>query len=123
MGNILVADDSLAQLAIIEHFLLGGGHCIHKANNGLKAIKIIEENNIDILIADIFMPGIDGIELIMRAKRLKTNIGIIAISGGGNLIKGYRYLDYVKQLGADFSFKKPLGKQDVLDAVEYILLG
>ncbi|MYL84073.1 response regulator [Desulfovibrio aerotolerans] len=120
MANILVTDDSKVQLAIIGRTLLGNGHCVFKADNGHDAIEVLKNNDIDVLITDIFMPEIDGIELIMIARRLNQETGIIAISGGGNLIKDVPYLDYVKQLGADFSFKKPVAEQDLLDAIEYL---
>ena len=74
----------------------------------------------DILITDIFTPKIDGIELIIKAKELNRNIGILAISGGGQFIKDVSYLEHVKQFGADLSFTKPVDEQDLLDAIEFL---
>ena len=120
MATILVTDDSHVQLTILGRTLLKNGHRVYKADNGHEAIEILRSNDIHVLITDIFMPEIDGIELIIIARRLNQNIGIIAMSGGGHLIKDVPYLDYVKQLGADFSFTKPVAEQDLLDAIEYL---
>ena len=120
MANILITDDSLVQLLILERTLVKNGHRVYKASNGHDAIEAIKSSKIDILITDIFMPVVDGVELIMKTKEIDSSIGIIAISGGGNLIKEVSYLEYVKEFGADFSFIKPVEDKDLLDAIEYL---
>ena len=121
MANILVADDNIMQLIIIERILKKSGHLIYKAANGYDVIDILKTNDVDVFITDIFMPEVGGLELIMKARELNKSIGIIAMSSGGDLIKDNRYLDYVKQLGADFSFAKPVEKNNLRDAIEYLV--
>lgn len=121
MANILITDDSVIQLLVLERALVKNGHCVYKASNGHDAIEAIKSNKIDILITDIFMPEVDGVELIMKTKEIDNSIGIIEISGGGNLIKEVSYLEYVKQLGADFSFIKPVEEKCLVDAIELLV--
>ena len=120
MANILIADDSPIQILILERILLKKGHTVFKSGNGHDALEILKTKAIDILITDIFMPEIDGVELIMKTNDLNENVGIIAISGGGQMIQDVKYLDYVKQLGADFSFIKPVEEKDLLEAIQSI---
>jgi len=120
MASILVADDSFVERVTIERILLTNGHHIYKAGNGGEAITILRENEIDILITDIFMPEVDGVELIMKTRKINKRIGIIAISGGGRLIKDLSYLEYAKQLGAVFSFRKPIDGKVLLGAIRHL---
>ena len=120
MASILVADDSFVERVTIERILLTNGHYIYKAGNGSEAITILKENELDILITDIFMPEVDGVELIMKTRKINKRIGIIAISGGGRLIKDLSYLEYVKHLGADFSFRKPIDGKLLLKAIGHL---
>lgn len=55
------------------------------ASNGLEAIKIIEENNADVLITDLNMPKMDGLSLINQARQINSNIVSIIITGFGSL--------------------------------------
>ena len=120
MASILVADDSYVELMTIERILQKNEHCIYKAGNGHEAITIMRETEVDILITDIFMPEVDGIELIMKTKKINKRIGVIAISGGGRFIKEFSYLEYVKHLGADFSFRKPIDGKLLLKAIGHL---
>ncbi|HEX8985322.1 MAG TPA: response regulator [Bryobacteraceae bacterium] len=83
MATILLTDDEEALLLLLYRVLQANGHTVYKAAEGLEALRLGHEHlkAIDLLIADICMPGLDGIELARRLKESKSNLKILFISG------------------------------------------
>lgn len=77
--KILVADDEVEICEILELYLEKDGFQVIKAEDGLKALEIIQSNKIDMAILDIMMPNIDGFNLIKRIRE-NYNIPIIILS-------------------------------------------
>jgi CheY-like chemotaxis protein len=82
MARILVVDDEAANRAIMIEVLRDAGHTVHAANNGAGALAQLETDPCDLLVTDMFMPIMDGIELITQARQLFPQLPIVAISGG-----------------------------------------
>jgi DNA-binding response OmpR family regulator len=102
--RILVAEDNKLILETIVHSLTREGYEIIKANDGRECLKVMEENNIDLLITDLYMPGINGHEVIsiIRDER-KITIPILVLSAAGAediVLKAF-------DLGADDFMVKP----------------
>ena len=68
--SILVVDDEPKNIRLLDVFLLPLQLPIHKASNGLAALKILEENSVDLVLLDIMMPEMDGFEV---CKRIRSN--------------------------------------------------
>lgn len=92
-------------------------HIIIEASNGREAVNKFKSVMTDLVITDILMPEQDGIGLIMELKKLKPELFIIAISGGGK-IGPSNYLDIARTLGADAVFPKPFNINHLIDEVE-----
>ena len=84
--------------------------------NGVDGLEIARKNDIDLVVTDIIMPVMEGLELIMHLKRDFPDIKIIAISGG----KPY-YLYMAKKLGIEGIFTKPLNLHQFLSAVKKLI--
>src|SRR5688500_1343270 len=82
MARILVVDDQRANIQLVQLILRETGHTVHAANNGAGALAQLETEPCDLLITDMFMPIMDGIELITRCRELYPGLPIVAISGG-----------------------------------------
>jgi YesN/AraC family two-component response regulator len=82
----------------------------------MEGLDFVKQNPVDLIITDIVMPKMEGIELIMNLRRDFPKIKIIAISGG----KPY-YLYMAKKLGIDGIFTKPLNHQAFLQAVKRVI--
>jgi CheY-like chemotaxis protein len=82
MAHILVVDDELANREVMLDVLRDAGHTVHAANNGAGALAQLETEPCDLLVTDMFMPIMDGIELITRSRELYPQLPIVAISGG-----------------------------------------
>ena len=79
MYNILVVDDDKEIVDSIEIYLKSEGFKIYKAYDGMKALEIITENDIHLILMDIMMPKLDGIKATVKIRE-ERNIPIILIS-------------------------------------------
>lgn len=83
--KILVVDDEAIVRNSLRDWLIEGGHSVIVASDAFKALEIIKEENIMILITDLKMPGMDGVELIKKAKDVNQNITSIVITAYGTI--------------------------------------
>ncbi len=82
MAKILIAEDDGSMLNFLSLALKRAGHNVISATNGLSALNALTENqDYDLLLTDIVMPGIDGIELAQKAKEIAPDIKIMFITG------------------------------------------
>lgn len=108
-SNILIADDEIEILEILELYLENNNFSVFRAEDGLKALFILEHENIDLAVIDIMMPGIDGLKLLKRVRE-NNNIPIIILSA--------KSMDNDKilglGLGADDYISKPFNPLEVV---------
>jgi DNA-binding NtrC family response regulator len=118
MARILVIDDQEPIRSLLRIILEGAGHEVLEASNGRLGLELYRERSADLIITDIVMPEMDGLELLLELTRNFLNVKVIAISGG--LVNGGA-LNVAKLLGARHTFKKPLDMEQLLSAVRYDL--
>jgi DNA-binding response OmpR family regulator len=82
--NILVVDDEPDMLLIIEEFLEKEGHNVLITNSGKEAIKIIKSRNIQLVLLDVMLPGMDGIVTLREIKKIHPALMIVMITANGN---------------------------------------
>lgn len=80
METVLVCDDDIAILESIEIYLKAEGYNVLKAESGEQALAVIAENEIQCLVLDIMMPGIDGLQTTLKIREQKKNFPIIMLS-------------------------------------------
>lgn len=118
----MIIDDSDATRASIECVLIALGHHVVSVENGVEAVKQLQQQDpFDLLITDIFMPEMDGIEVIEKSKQQFPDMKIIAISAGGMGIQGQEMLNIASDLGAEKIVKKPFSNDEISEAVTHIL--
>ncbi len=117
MARILVIDDDEAIRQGIRRFLAGQGYEVEVAENGKEALRLFEAEPADLVITDINMPEMDGIEIITTFQKLSPGVPVVAISGGGLMPKEL-LLGNADLLGAVESLPKPFELDDLLGAVE-----
>src|SRR5205823_14405122 len=79
--TILVVEDDAENRAAIVKVLEGAEYKVLETDNGQQALDIINEDNIDILVSDLRLPVLDGVELLKRAKAIEQEIVVIMITG------------------------------------------
>jgi YesN/AraC family two-component response regulator len=113
--RILIIDDEGAILRMVRLALEKAGYEVLDASNGIEGLDIYHEALPDLVITDIFMPEMEGLEMIMALRRENKNIKIIAISGGGT--NGFDHLPTAIKLGALRAVAKPFTQKELLGAV------
>ena len=85
METILIVDDEKNYLVVLEALLGSEGYEILTADNARNAIRLIEESELDLVITDIKMPGISGMELLEEAKKIAPDLPIIMMTAYGTI--------------------------------------
>ncbi len=118
MTRILVIDDDELIRSLLRIALEGAGHEVLEASNGRLGLELYRERSADLIITDIAMPEMNGLEMMLYLTRDLLNAKIIAISG---IIESEGSLNVAKLLGARQTFRKPFDMGKVLGAVRYEL--
>jgi len=116
MARILAVDDEDSLRRLLTAVLERAGHEVTTASDGFEAVRLVDAEPFDLVVTDLIMPGMEGIQTIQQLRRLAPELKIIAISGGGRGSAG-DYLDLAKQLGATTTLTKPFTPEALLAAV------
>ncbi|MEZ4528954.1 MAG: sigma-54 dependent transcriptional regulator [Desulfobacterales bacterium] len=108
--TILIIDDEPSILQSLSGLLSDEGFEVLTASNGYEGLKMIEEEAPDIVLLDIWMPGIDGIETLKEIKKGNPSLQVIVITGHGNVETAVR----ATKLGAFDLIEKPLSIDKVI---------
>ena len=114
MATILLIDDDDQDRKIVKIILEDAGYRFVTVDSGQHALRLLEHQEVDLILVDIFMPDMDGLELIPVLRKTRPATKIIAITSGSG---EKNYLDVAKHLGAHDTLKKPFSRQELLDAV------
>lgn len=113
MGKILVIDDDDGVRETIANAFRESGFAVDEAVNGLSGLKIFEEEAPDLVLVDVFMPVMDGIETLLQIRSQDKNVPVIVVSGGGRGI-ALQFLKMAQKLGADRTIEKPFVMTDLV---------
>ena len=120
MKKILVVDDEADMRQIIED-ALSREYAITSVVNGREAQALLAEQNFDLVITDLVMPEMNGIELLMGAQKANPKQKFIAISGGGGIKGRFDYLPVAQLIGAVTVLRKPFQISELRAAVHKLL--
>jgi DNA-binding NtrC family response regulator len=120
MARVLVVDDDETFRPMLEAVLERFGHDVRSARNGTEALRHYTDDAPMVVLTDIIMPGMDGLETIRALKKQDNDVRIIAMSGGGR-IGPTGYLKMAASLGARCTLMKPFSIQELKDAVSMAL--
>ena len=104
MAEILVIDDEAPIRETLKEILEYENYNVTTADDGNKGLLLIQKNEYDVVLCDVKMPGIDGMELLDRAQALRPDLPFIMISGHGNVEMA---IDATKKGAYDFITKPP----------------
>ncbi len=116
-ARVLIVDDEESIRNSLAGVLMDEDFSILKAEDGMKALEIIRKEAPEVVLLDIWMPGIDGIETLTRIKKRYPEIQVIMISGHGNIETAVR----ATKLGAFDFIEKPLSLDKVMLAISHAL--
>lgn len=96
------------------------GHVVSEAASGTAALHVLERHPVDLMVADIMMPELDGIGLILEVRKKHLKLRVLCVSGGGRAVE-IDYLPAARKLGADMVLAKPFRPSQLRDAVDALL--
>ena len=118
MATILIIDDEEVIRVLLRSVLEAAGYEVTEAANGREGLELYRHRPTDLVITDILMPELNGLDMLMELTRQFLHAKVIAISGVG---EEKNVLDIAKLLGARQTFQKPLSMPHLLGAVRYEL--
>jgi len=115
--RILVVDDSPPTVEVIVRNLMDRGYRVWSASSVTEAIRMLESTTVDLVITDMKMPGIGGLELVRHVRENFQNTQVVMITGYPSIDSA---VEAVKS-GADEYLAKPFTDEELLSAVEKVL--
>ncbi len=115
--HILLVEDDESILFGLQDILEGDGYQISTASNGMDGLKLATEKSIDLLVLDIMLPGMNGLEICKRIKKEKAVLPIIMLTAKSSEMDKISGLDY----GADDYITKPFSLSELLARIRAIL--
>ncbi|HVJ53071.1 MAG TPA: response regulator [Aliidongia sp.] len=116
MTRILLVEDDGVIRAMSSHLLRNAGYSVTEGKSGLEALRLLSAAKFDVLITDLFMPDMDGMELIQSVRAAGSSIRIIAISGSTGLL-GDDLPELARSIGVDLVMRKPVAPAALLTAI------
>ncbi|MFO0590303.1 MAG: EAL domain-containing protein [Polyangiaceae bacterium] len=113
-ANVLVADDDPSFVALVERYLVLAGFHVHVANDGGEALEMLKGDEPDVLLADIGMPRVDGIDLARAARQQYPDMQVVLMTADPTV----RSAMSAVELGALCYLAKPFERKDLILTVE-----
>jgi DNA-binding NtrC family response regulator len=115
MGRILAVDDELDMLALLKMIIEGySDHQVTATNNPMEAAELLEQEPFDLMLTDLKMPGMDGLELLALAKQRDEDALVMVITAYGSLESA----EEAMAKGAFDYITKPFRKEQILLAID-----
>jgi CheY-like chemotaxis protein len=126
VARILVVDDDAAVRSVTRRCLALDGHDVDEATTGREALKQYRAKPVDLVITDLYMPDMDGLEFIRRLVQEFVGTKVIAISGGAAMVgdalrKPTDALAIAARLGATATLAKPFTVAELRGVVKRAL--
>jgi CheY-like chemotaxis protein len=117
MMRVLVVDDDGRVREVFLEILRGAGHEVQSAMDGAEGLRVFTEWRPDVVLVDMFMPVMDGLELIRALRGLSTSVGIVAMSG---VWQRSGVMDQALALGATQALLKPVSIDVLLQTIDAV---
>lgn len=116
-ASILVVEDNVDTLKVIELCLTSLGYAVTCAQHGREAMRLLTEREFDLVMTDLLMPDVDGMEVIVAVRRHQPATPVIVMSGGGRFMGGRELMKLGIKLGAHSELPKPFTPAQLTAAV------
>lgn len=120
MANVLVVEDDLSVLETTKIILEEAGHVVETAENGAEALTQLAAHRFDLVVTDILMPEMDGVELLQELARSCPEMKVITYSGGGRRLP-LSFQKISKVFGAAAFIHKPFTMTELVEQVNDVL--
>lgn len=114
MSTILVIDDETEFCEFVKTALETNGHDVTMSHSGAEAMSILETLSPDLILMDVKMPDVNGLELLPRIKEVSRRSTVLVLSA----VNDYNIADLLYEVGADGYLTKPIHLKNLLETVE-----
>ena len=119
MSKILIVDDEIEICAFLEEFFIDRNFDVVTAYSGEEALRLVEKEKPHVLLLDVMMPGIDGLEVLKQVKTLYPYLKVIMVTA----VETSEKVAEALRLGADNYITKPLSLEHLEKDVKLKILG
>ncbi|MDX9754088.1 MAG: sigma-54 dependent transcriptional regulator [bacterium] len=112
--NVLIVDDEPDMITTLHDLLTGEGHRVDTANSGLEALSKMDQNTYELILTDLSMPQMDGVQLLREAKERQPETEVMIVTGYGTIHNAVEAM----QLGALNYLIKPVEPQELLVSIQ-----
>ena len=120
-ATILLVDDEELLRAGVQEMLEMQGFTVITAPNGQQALLCLNEQIIDLVITDLVMPKMDGIDFVQQLRKVRPDVPVIVVSGSTSNIMERYGIDTIQVPGADASLPKPFKGVDLVAQIRELL--
>jgi DNA-binding NtrC family response regulator len=121
MARILLVDDESSIVKVLDDMMTRLGYEVVTASGGTEALKKLSSGGIDLVVTDLVMPNINGLQLIEEIQKTYPGVKIIAMSGGSIATGPAEYLQTASKLGEVACLAKPFTINDLSTLVTSLL--
>ncbi|MEO5373412.1 MAG: response regulator [Alphaproteobacteria bacterium] len=121
MARVLVIDDKAPVRETIRIGLEMAGHTVEEAVDGQDGLDRVQGDHFDLVIADVVMPRMDGIEFVKAVRARYPDLPVLTISGGGGAMPAAYSLKMTEMFGAGGVLFKPFTPDELLESVNRLL--
>ena len=119
MSTIVVIDDEENIRSSLQERLTIDGYHVWVAPDGRKGLQLYHDHQVDLVITDVLMPEMDGLEVVRALRRFNSTIPIIVMSGGGG--RDFDFLIEAEEFGATRTLSKPFRLEEIVALVHELL--
>jgi len=120
MAHVLVVDDDADVRSLVRRVVTKLGHQVWDVADGAEALKILQTSPVDLIVSDVYMADMDGMELLVRIRQLELDVPVVVISGGGYKPRE-EVLKMAAACGAVATLDKPFSVEQLRETVEPFL--
>jgi CheY-like chemotaxis protein len=129
MPSVLLIDDDVDVRDAVKKVLIRSGYDVAAVSSAEDGINEASSRGFDVVITDIIMPGMNGVDAIKKIRKILPKVRILAISGGGNFgpsafkpeaITTTAYLQAAAEAGADGILTKPFEKKELIERLDQL---
>lgn len=117
MKKLLIVDDQKGIRLLLDEVFSKEGYKIHQASNGLEALKILESEEVDCILLDMKIPGMNGLEILKQIRDSKLSIPVFMMTA----FREQELIDEAGKLGVVNYFTKPFNIFDIRNEVVKVL--
>jgi CheY-like chemotaxis protein len=116
-ARVLIVDDDPAVLLTVQLVLSSSGYQVTTAPDGKRALFLMDKFDPDLVLTDLIMPEMDGVQTITEIRKTRPDLKIIAMSGGARM-GNINILQKAKEVGANVVISKPFEMTELTSLID-----